>query len=109
MTLAKTEAQRCQTSIYLVSYDSFVADPPKQLASLLEFLNEPYQHDIFDKESNNTDGYTKDPKLFQAIQASSKTWTDYVSPQDARFLETALADIMRTFEYESVTAPYTTT
>lgn len=87
---------------YRFRYEDFVEQPADSFRKLCNFLEEPFEESPIreDEPSLNIKGVN--PNLSKSIQKKTKSWSDYINSEDAKTIESNLADIMDRYNYESV-------
>jgi hypothetical protein len=99
MSLALSESARRPNNMLLLGYEDLVGDPSAQLSRLCDFLQEPYQDAMLGHASQRTSEFAEDPKLFQSVDASTPTWNNYLSFDEARYIDNTLKPIAERLAY----------
>jgi Sulfotransferase family len=93
--------------LLLLRYEDFTSSPHDELRRLCDFLGEPFvESAIQDSEPDGAAaarGTAAYRHLYGAIKTGTKSWTDFVTQEEARLLETRLAKEMSAFGYSSYT------
>lgn len=95
------EIEKLQQS-YLLRYEDFVQAPEKSFRSICEFLDEPFEEAPIQEAEPSLNIEGVNPNLSKTIQKETKVWSDYIDEEEATRIETALEDVMRRYNYESV-------
>jgi hypothetical protein len=99
---AQWAAARRPAAVRLVSYESFTADPERELRAICDFLDEPFEGEVlrnFDVGKVRWAHWEGSSLLYGQITQSTKDWRDYLSAADARRLEDLLLPEMTRFGY----------
>jgi hypothetical protein len=105
--LALRESQVNPEQFLIVRYEDFTQDTKTSLQGILAFLDEPYEPQCIPQEKPQTPAWKADPHLFSGIKKQTKSWRDYVSEKDARFIEKRLEPLMEALHYTPYAYPYT--
>jgi hypothetical protein len=91
-------------SLHLLRYEAFAARPAAVFADVCVFLEElPAPSALAGPERSFPSAARIDPDLMRPVADRSKHWRDHLSPDTARRIEDALADLLGPLGYERYT------
>ncbi|MCP4421056.1 MAG: sulfotransferase [Chloroflexi bacterium] len=101
---ALAQSKKHSQSILFVQYETFTSQPAAEFASICEFLGAPFEEEATVEKKPNPTKWEADPFLFDPIVAKTKKWQDYMTVDEAQFIEQKLASNLETFGYERYTS-----
>jgi hypothetical protein len=84
--------------IKVVSYEEFVRHPHAEFENLCGFLGEPYEAACVEGRSEEIDD-PRDPLLSRPIVSTTKSWKDFLTDEQCRFIEDSLREDMEFLGY----------
>lgn len=101
---AVRRAQRAEgrdEGMLVVRYESFTASPEPELRRICDHLGEPFVPEALETRADEVVEQRGDAHLHAGITEHTKDWADYLSIDQARQVESALAATIASLGYES--------
>ena len=94
--------QKGEDNILLVCYEDFVNRPHDQFKQICDFLDEPFE--IEPITSFDTDRHKSfETHIRKEINPKTKKWEEFVSIEEAKYIETKLEKFILNFGYDKYT------
>ena len=87
----------------LIKYEDFTQNTQAEFGKICRFLEEPYEKDAIVERNPDLTKWKPDPHLFGKIIPRTKNWEDYISLDDARYIEFELSATMKILKYRKYT------
>ena len=106
MTLALHFESKRKDSFLLVSYEDFTQDPTIVFRRICNFIGEPFEQEAIIERNPDLNLWKIDPHLFGNITPKTKDWMEYISKQDAQYIESNLASTIKRLNYQHYSKSY---
>jgi hypothetical protein len=106
-TLAQGLAASRADRFLALSYEAFTSEPVTEARRLCAFVGEEFEATMVEERSPDLTRSTNDPHLWGAITIRTKSWSDFIAPDEAAVVEDATENAARMWGYERRTAPGT--
>ncbi len=103
MEIALREEVANSEQFMTIRYEDFTSNPQAILPNICNFLGEPYQEACIPENQKKSSEWQIDPNLFGGIKKTTKTWMDFMSEDEARFIEEGVSKIMYQVGYPRYT------
>lgn len=100
--IAEREYISNPSGFMMFKYEDFTSNPQDIFQRICEFIGEPYEGELLASEEQQN-SWVQDPYLFKKITEKTKSWQDYISESDARFIEDRLNKVMSQLDYPRYT------
>ncbi len=87
-------------NLCLIRYEDFTRHPGDTFERICAFLEEPFVPAAVEEDAPNPRRWPVDPHLWSEIVPETKSWTDYVTDDEARMIEELLRREMAALGYE---------
>jgi hypothetical protein len=94
---------RMEDSLLLIRYEDFTHKCEAEFKKICSFLKEPYEEEAIIEQNPDLTKWKPDPHLFGEITPKTKNWKDYISLDDASYIEFELSDVMKMLNYQKYT------
>ncbi|NEO31210.1 MAG: sulfotransferase [Symploca sp. SIO3C6] len=103
MHIALQEKVSNPSRFMLVSYEDFTCNTKVTLHKVFDFIEESYEEACIPEDTLKTTSWQADPNLFSSIKSKTKSWKNFTSEPDAKFIEDQLSEIMNQLNYPRYT------
>lgn len=83
-----------------VRYETFTQKPAEEFHKICEFLEVPYEEGAIVEKKPDPSKWAPDPFLFGPIVPKTKEWRDYMTVDEAQYIENELAPTLATIGYK---------
>ena len=91
--------------VHVIKYEDFTSKPKRMFEEVCSFMDVDFEPDPLRGEHRSLAGYKPDPYLARPITSETKKWDDYISSEQARYIERSLVGTFEQFDYEMKTRP----
>ena len=99
LSAVMVEAKKQRGNLLLVRYEDFIRHTSDEFSRMCDFLGERCEGSAIIESNPDLRKWKVDPQLFGPIVAKTKAWTDYVTTEQARFVENHLESSMKMLSY----------
>jgi hypothetical protein len=92
-----------ENNFFLVRYEYFTQKTNIEFEKICRFLKVPFEKEAITETNPDLTKWPIDPYLFAEITPKTKKWQTYISSENAKYIETQLADEMKVLNYERYT------
>jgi hypothetical protein len=98
--LALKYHSRMEDSLLLIRYEDFTRKCKAEFKKICSFLEEPFEEEALIERNPDLTKWKIDPHLFGEITPWTKNWDDYISKDDAGYIEVELSEVMKKLHYK---------
>ena len=84
----------------ILRYEDFVNKPEEEFSQICHFLNEPFERKPIAEDEPRLRDKNIDPILTRKITPKTKEWSDYMSSDEVRVIESELSYGLKQFGYK---------
>ena len=97
--IALKEAALNPESFLIVSYEDFTTNLKDTLKQIFDFLGEAFEDSCIPKDENAQVKEKLDVHVWGNVTKKTKNWEDFITKDDASYIESNLSEIMKTLKY----------
>ncbi len=101
--LALRYSTKIKKSFLLIRYEDFTQNTEGEFKRICNFLGIPFEKEALIEGELSQYQSKVDPHLHRKITAKTKDWNDYISFEDAKYIESELTTIIKTLDYQRYT------
>jgi hypothetical protein len=101
--LALKYRRKIEDNFHLVRYENFTQKADIEFKKICRFLKMPFEKEAITETNPDLTKWPIDPYLFAEITPKTKKWQDYISFENAEYIETQLSEEMKVLSYERYT------
>jgi hypothetical protein len=102
MAILKWE-RKGSDNFFRLYYEDLVKEPERVFRQLCDFVAEPFDREAIEAARPSDRPEKSGDYITERITRVTKTWSDYLSQDEAREIEDSLQDIMLNLKYERYT------
>jgi hypothetical protein len=94
---------RMEDSLFLIKYEDFTQKCEAEFMKICRFLEEPFEKEALIEKNPDLTKWKPDPHLFGKITPKTKNWEDFISLDEASYIEFELSNVMKILNYQKYT------